>query len=154
MINYMKKNSNALHMACRNDLIVAARFQIEIKGDFSKIEGVICVNLSCIFFEEHCIIVSSTKTKYLLEITRTPDISYLRILFCGVTHRLRSISLRSTAEALFISGGMNMNPRERIATILFMEQLKRTKVNHYHGAIYKELVLRKEIKNANEKNAQ
>ena len=37
-----------------------------------------------------------------------------------------------------------MNPRERIATILFMEQLKRTKVNHYHGAIYKELVLRGE----------
>ena len=47
-----------------------------------------------------------------------------------------------------------MNPRERIAKILFMEQLKRTKVNHYHGATYKELVLRKEIKNANEKNAQ
>ena len=47
-----------------------------------------------------------------------------------------------------------MNPRERIATILFMEQLKRTKVKNYQGAIYKELVLRKEIKNANEKNAQ
>lgn len=36
-----------------------------------------------------------------------------------------------------------MNPRERIATILFIEQLKRTKVNNYHGATYKELVLKK-----------
>ena len=44
-----------------------------------------------------------------------------------------------------------MNPRERIATILFMEQLKRTKVNHYHGAIYKELVLRGERKAENNK---
>ena len=35
-----------------------------------------------------------------------------------------------------------MNPRERIATILFMEQLKRTKVKNYQGATYKELVLR------------
>ena len=49
MINYMKKNSNALHMACRNDLIVAARFQIEIKGDFSKIEGGIYEILNLIF---------------------------------------------------------------------------------------------------------
>ena len=37
-----------------------------------------------------------------------------------------------------------MNPRERIATILFMEQLKRTKVKNYQGATYKELVLRGE----------
>ena len=47
-----------------------------------------------------------------------------------------------------------MNPRERIATILFMEQLKRTKVKNYQGATYKELVLRKEIKNASKKNTQ
>ena len=39
-----------------------------------------------------------------------------------------------------------MNPRERIATILFMEQLKRTKVKNYQGATYKELVLREERK--------
>ena len=37
-----------------------------------------------------------------------------------------------------------MNPRERIATILFIEQLKRTKVNVCQGATYKELVLREE----------
>ena len=37
-----------------------------------------------------------------------------------------------------------MNPRERIAMILFIEQLKRTKVKNYQGAIYKELVLRGE----------
>lgn len=49
MIDYMKKNSNALHMARRNGLIVAARFQIEIKGDFSKIEGVIYEILNLIF---------------------------------------------------------------------------------------------------------
>ena len=47
-----------------------------------------------------------------------------------------------------------MNPRERIATILFIEQLRRTNAKNYNGATYKELVLRKEIKNANEKNAQ
>lgn len=45
-----------------------------------------------------------------------------------------------------------MNPRERIATILFIEQLKRTKANVCQGATYKEIVLRKEIKNANKKN--
>lgn len=39
-----------------------------------------------------------------------------------------------------------MNPRERIATILFIEQLKRTKANVCQGATYKELVLRKERK--------
>lgn len=49
MINYMKKNSNALHMARRNGLIFEARFQIEIKGDFSKIEGVIYEILNLIF---------------------------------------------------------------------------------------------------------
>ena len=36
-----------------------------------------------------------------------------------------------------------MNPRERIATILFIEQIKRTKANVCQGATYKELVLRK-----------
>ena len=35
-----------------------------------------------------------------------------------------------------------MNPRERIATILFIEQIKRTKANVCQGATYKELVLR------------
>lgn len=37
-----------------------------------------------------------------------------------------------------------MNPRERIATILFIEQLKRNKATGYNGATYKELVLRGE----------
>lgn len=47
-----------------------------------------------------------------------------------------------------------MNPRERIATILFIENLKRTKANH-PGVTYKELVLRKEEEaNGNTKNAQ
>lgn len=35
-----------------------------------------------------------------------------------------------------------MNLRERIATILFIEQLKRTKANVCQGATYKEIVLR------------
>ena len=39
-----------------------------------------------------------------------------------------------------------MNPRERIATILFIEQIKRTKANVCQGATYKELVLREESK--------
>lgn len=47
-----------------------------------------------------------------------------------------------------------MNPRERIATILFIEQLKRTKANVCQGATYKEIVLRKEIKIGNKKNTQ
>lgn len=47
-----------------------------------------------------------------------------------------------------------MNPRERIATILFIEQLKRTKANVCQGATYKEIVLREEIKNVNKKNTQ
>lgn len=47
-----------------------------------------------------------------------------------------------------------MNPRERIATILFIEQLKRTKANVCQGATYKEIVLRKEIKIVNKKNTQ
>ena len=46
-----------------------------------------------------------------------------------------------------------MNPRERIATILFIEQIKRTKANVCQGATYKEIALRKEIKNVNQKNA-
>lgn len=37
-----------------------------------------------------------------------------------------------------------MNTRERIATILFIEQLKRTKGNACQGVKYQELVLRKE----------
>ena len=37
-----------------------------------------------------------------------------------------------------------MNLRERIATILFIEQLKRTKANVCQGATYKEIVLREE----------
>lgn len=37
-----------------------------------------------------------------------------------------------------------MNPRERIATILFIEQLKHTKTNNYHGLTYKDVTLRKE----------
>ena len=40
-----------------------------------------------------------------------------------------------------------MNPRERIATILFIEQLKRTETNVCQGATFKELVLRKENDN-------
>lgn len=47
-----------------------------------------------------------------------------------------------------------MNPRERIATILFIEQLKRTKANVCQGTIYKEIVLREDIKNVNKKNTQ
>ena len=41
---------------------------------------------------------------------------------------------------------MKKNPRERIATILFIEQIKRTKANVCQGATYKELVLREERK--------
>ena len=37
-----------------------------------------------------------------------------------------------------------MNPRERIATILFIEQLRRTNAKNYNGATYKELVLRED----------
>jgi len=44
-----------------------------------------------------------------------------------------------------------MNPRERIATILFIEQLKRTEAKSCHGATYKELVLRGERKTENNK---
>ena len=54
----------------------------------------------------------------------------------------------------WLQGGMEMNPRERIATILFIEQLKRTKANVCQGATYKEIVLRKEIKIVNKKNTQ
>lgn len=61
MINYMKKNSNALHMARRNGLIVAARFQIEIKGDCSKIEGVIYEILNFIFSKKYDIIYNIIK---------------------------------------------------------------------------------------------
>lgn len=39
-----------------------------------------------------------------------------------------------------------MNPRERITTILFIEQLKRTKANVCQGSTYKELVIREERK--------
>ena len=39
-----------------------------------------------------------------------------------------------------------MNPRERIATILFIEQIKRTKGTDCYSATYKELVLREESK--------
>ena len=37
-----------------------------------------------------------------------------------------------------------MKPRERIATILFIEQLKHTKANVCQGVTYKEIVLREE----------
>lgn len=43
-----------------------------------------------------------------------------------------------------------MKPRERIATILFIEQLKRTKANVCQGATYKELVFREEKDNHEE----
>ncbi len=39
-----------------------------------------------------------------------------------------------------------MNPRERIATILFIEKIKRTKATDFQGVTYKELVLREEEK--------
>lgn len=46
-----------------------------------------------------------------------------------------------------------MNPRERIATIIFIEQLKHTKAEKYRGIKYNDLVLRKEEKsNGNTKN--
>ncbi len=37
-----------------------------------------------------------------------------------------------------------MNPRERIATILFIEQLKLTKTYNCQGVTFKDITLRKE----------
>lgn len=39
-----------------------------------------------------------------------------------------------------------MNPRERITTILFIEQIKQTKIHGNQNIKYTELVLRKEGK--------
>ena len=40
-----------------------------------------------------------------------------------------------------------MSPRERIATILFIEQIKYTKTDLCQGVSYKDIILRKEEKN-------
>lgn len=45
-----------------------------------------------------------------------------------------------------------MNPRERIATILFIEQLKLTKANNCQGVTFKDVILRKEERNENKDN--
>lgn len=48
-----------------------------------------------------------------------------------------------------------MNPRERIATIIFIEQLKHTEAEKCRGIKYNDLVLRKEEKsNVGKKNSQ
>lgn len=48
-----------------------------------------------------------------------------------------------------------MNPRERIATIMFIEQLKHTTDEKCRGIKYNDLVLRKEEKpNVGKKNTQ
>lgn len=45
-----------------------------------------------------------------------------------------------------------MSPRERIATILFIEQIKHAKTNICQGVSYKDIILRKEEKNGNKDN--
>lgn len=47
-----------------------------------------------------------------------------------------------------------MNPRERIATILFIEQIKHTKANISRDSYYNELKRKELRENGNSKNAK
>ncbi len=48
-------------------------------------------------------------------------------------------------------GGYKMNPRERIATILFIEQIKHTEAHFCQSVKYKEIVKKKGEKTCSEK---
>ena len=132
--------------------------------DFDQIERAIYVKQTCKFLMRYGIIVSS-KTRYhslkisgvLVLYTVILTSSFILLLLQGAVKCSAVFRLVECCGAIvfIVQGGMEMNPRERIATILFIEQLKHTEVTVCQGVTYKELVFREEEKaNGNKKDSQ